>query len=243
MKTIEEKARAYDEAIEAARCIYNNMKEGSNFSGMEDLEVIFPELQESEDERIKNLIYCLIRDRSDNGKLLEHNGVSVEEALAWLERQKPSDAALEYLKENHSPSEVSDFQAAMNIAVAKAYDRGIADAIKQDPCRTCDHPTMSCINFPCEKKKQAEQKPTEWSEEDERILLRLIAHFDWHGGTRFTKEDCQEAINWLKSLRPNHWKPSEEQMLALGGVLDYLDESDNEDADIVRKLINDLKKL
>lgn len=51
------------------------------------LESLFPELKESEDERIRNLIYCLIRDRSDSKKLLEHNGVSVDEALAWLEKQ------------------------------------------------------------------------------------------------------------------------------------------------------------
>ena len=43
--SIEQKAKRYDEAIEAARCIYNNMKDGGNFGGMEDLEVIFPELE------------------------------------------------------------------------------------------------------------------------------------------------------------------------------------------------------
>ena len=54
----------------------------------ETIEYIFPELAESEDERIRNLIYCLIRDRSDNKKLLEANGCSGEKALAWLEKQK-----------------------------------------------------------------------------------------------------------------------------------------------------------
>lgn len=52
------------------------------------------EPKESEDERIRNLLYCLIRDRSDNGRLLEHNGVSVDMALAWLEKQgKPKMVA------------------------------------------------------------------------------------------------------------------------------------------------------
>lgn len=45
----------------------------------------------------------------------------------WQKEQddKQSEDALEYLKEHHSPSEVSDFQAAMNIAVAKAFDSGM----------------------------------------------------------------------------------------------------------------------
>lgn len=32
--------------------------------------------------------------------------------------------ASDYIKENHSPSDVSDFQAAMNVAVLKAYMAG-----------------------------------------------------------------------------------------------------------------------
>lgn len=60
----------------------------------EAFETLIPELKESENERIRNLLYCLIRDRSDNGKLLEHNGVSVDMVLAWIEKQgKPKMAA------------------------------------------------------------------------------------------------------------------------------------------------------
>ena len=81
----------------------------------------------------------------------------------------------------------------------------------------------------------------EWSEEDERTLLRLIAHFDWHGDTRFTKEDCQEATNWLKSLRPNHWKPTEEQMETLEYYMHTLLATEHKE--MLFGLYNDLKKL
>lgn len=81
----------------------------------------------------------------------------------------------------------------------------------------------------------------EWSEEDERILLRLIAHFDWHGDTRFTKEDCQEATNWLKYLRPNHWKPTEEQMETLEYYMHTLLATEHKE--MLFGLYNDLKKL
>ena len=53
------------------------------------------------------------------------------------------------------------------------------------------------------------KKPNVWSEEDEKMLSKLIKHFEWKDTEyRFTKEDCLEATNWLKSLKP-HWKPSE----------------------------------
>lgn len=48
--SIEQKATRYDLAIEAAKSIYNNMKESGNFGGIEDLEVIFPELAEVDGE-------------------------------------------------------------------------------------------------------------------------------------------------------------------------------------------------
>jgi len=81
--SIEQKAKQYDEAIERAKKVLLDCTPEEQ----KVVEYIYPELAESEDERIRNLIYCLIRDRSDNGKLLEHNGCSVEKALTWLEKQ------------------------------------------------------------------------------------------------------------------------------------------------------------
>lgn len=40
------------------------------------------------------------------------------------------EQAMKYLQEHHSPSEVSDFQAAMNIAVAKAIASTINKAVE-----------------------------------------------------------------------------------------------------------------
>lgn len=45
-------------------------------------------------------------------------------------RNIASEQAMKYLQEHHSPSEVSDFQAAMNIAVAKAIDSTINKSIE-----------------------------------------------------------------------------------------------------------------
>lgn len=54
--------------------------------------------------------------------------------------------AFEYVRKNHSPSEVSDFQAAMNIAVMKAFVAGAQWADKTIVDKACEwlienHPT------------------------------------------------------------------------------------------------------
>ena len=46
--------------------------------------------------------------------------------------------------------------------------------------------------------------------EDERMINKLIAHFKWDGNTRFTKEECDEAIAWLEKQKE---QPTNEEML------------------------------
>ena len=61
--------------------------------------------------------------------------------------------------------------------------------------------------------RQKEQKPAEWSEEDEKMLARIIER----GQSQiqmFETGLLPEHIAWLKSLRPS-WKPSEEHLSAL----------------------------
>ena len=64
------------------------------------------------------------------------------------------------------------------------------------------------------------QKPTEWSEEDEKHINLILRVLDiqqcWDGATGKKFNPYQDEIDWLKSLRPRpSWKPSEEQMEAL----------------------------
>lgn len=100
--TVQEKAKAYDKALEKTK-IALKQTESAVTAGI--LKGIFPELKESEDEKIKDMLYQLVRDRSDNRKLLEANGCPIEKALAWLERQceqKPvgwSEEDLEFIDE------------------------------------------------------------------------------------------------------------------------------------------------
>lgn len=94
-------------------------------------------------------------------------------------------------------------------------------------------------------KGKAEQKPAEWSEEDEKDMAHIIRILDdcyVYGTHDLSKTDRENLVNKLKSLRPS-WKPSEEQMEALHRCVDYLEESDNEDAEFMESLLEQLKKL
>lgn len=55
----------------------------------------------------------------------------------------------------------------------------------------------------------------------------------------FFKRDWKEQTE----EREEHWKPSKEQMEALDRCVEYLDESDNEDAEVMSSLSADLQKL
>jgi hypothetical protein len=74
--SIEQKAKAYDEAYKKVAIRF-----GSNVA-----DEIFPELKESEDERIMKAIgYAIGQSTHSDSTLI--NGVSSKKALAWLEKQ------------------------------------------------------------------------------------------------------------------------------------------------------------
>ncbi len=81
--TTEEKARAYDEALKWMRELYP----GLHGATKEDAEHYFPELRESEDERVIRTLYYLVRDHD------WLNGATKGEVLAWLEKQKEQKPA------------------------------------------------------------------------------------------------------------------------------------------------------
>ncbi len=76
MKTIEEKAKAYDEALEDMRVIYPNLKGDAKLA----VEHAFPQLRESEDERIRKEIISALKFANDGGVYDKH--------IAYLEKQE-----------------------------------------------------------------------------------------------------------------------------------------------------------
>ena len=84
--TQEEKAKAYDEALERARAL-NNGKDVDVEAGTTTCEYIFPELKESEDEKIKELLKHYLEVRRCQTKDNEEY-INCNHFLAWLEKQE-----------------------------------------------------------------------------------------------------------------------------------------------------------
>lgn len=92
------------------------------------------------------------------------------------------------------------------------------------------------------------KKIQEWSEEDEKMIERLITRLNWI--TYNTRTDGTspnitffDEIAWLKSLRPS-WKPGEEQMSMLLAVIRDPNNAGSESCFLaLQSLYEDLKKL
>ena len=80
--TIEQKAKAYDEALEIANAAYKD--EDRHLKAT--LERIFPELKESEDERIKKAIISGMTALKEQGKET-FAAIHINDCIAWLEKQ------------------------------------------------------------------------------------------------------------------------------------------------------------
>lgn len=235
--TQEEKARAYDDAIERAKSFQE--KYGGDYAGY-----IFPELRESEDERIiKFLKHAATLDAAD--ELFQEYGVKHTQVIAWLEKQKECFAAIS----NTSASEDERIRKEIIDFIQWAEDRGmtrhdyhqakrpaewIAYLEKQkintegDFGRGYDCGYEACLNSHGAEwfEKQKEQKPA-WSEEDEDMLNSCISSIEEAKENRYAYKETDgdtsydHEIAWLKSLRPS-WKPSEDEERLINTSISFL---------------------
>ena len=127
-----------------------------------------------------------------------------------------------------------------------------------DKCvENCDPATMKRVSDEVDEMLEKEQKPAEWSEEDEEMLKLCENRIMGTGTFVPTRTGPHDMVSWLKSLRNRvgkeflqpHWKPSEEQMRALLRVVDksrelhYSSNSGYDEYDVLRLLYKQLKEL
>ena len=191
MKTIEEKARAYDEALSRAKKEWSNNLDNAYKNYRERLEIIFPELAESEDEKIRKALVELVKCNERSGYTLLNN-VSTSSMLVWLEKQAERKLAwdeedeenmnnilyiLNQLKDTSSYEEDDIVERIINwikslkdrLCSSNEYDKDMLGAIAY------------CIknNRPLEKEhiawleNQSKQNLT-WSEDDEKLTSKLL---------------------------------------------------------------------
>ena len=93
MKTIEEKAKRFDEVLAMAKECITYVPDGAVNQYMLDM---FPELKESEGEKIRKVLIGWINLEPSTSFNDTFDGFSKEQILAWLEKQgehNPADKA------------------------------------------------------------------------------------------------------------------------------------------------------
>lgn len=156
--------KKYKEALERAKrfmSIRGVSPEEDPFVVAKELcEEIFPELAESEDERIRKMCITAVNiAASTDGGLLHHEA---SECLAWLEEQKDKN------------------------------------------CLACDQHLKGYLagRKVTEEERQKEQKPAEWSKEDEHRRKDAIYFLDSAKKHYADTSEIEKTIDWLFYLRP-----------------------------------------
>ena len=202
----------YKEAIESIKRIYSQ----ADSYGKELMEKEFPELKESEDEKIRRELIEFIRTLPCT--------ISVKnEYFAWLEKQG----------EQKSWSEEDE-------KILKRIDN-----LLYSLCQIHGSEYEKLHNWFKSLKDRVQPQPKqEWSEYDKIQLSEAIQMIEANGTWIRSEDAVKKVSNWLKSLKPqNRWKPSEEQMKALNWVAYNYALMDKGTEENLQSLYNSLKKL
>ena len=246
--TQEQKAKAYDEALEKAR----KYRDEEGFTEMEDL---FPELAESEDERIRKTLIHIVKGACDKyGIKYRGDDITEEKLLAYLEKQKPADGKeLLYVSNKSYNIGYRDGKMAAEQKTAKwsEDDEKKLELVTDFVFDFYPDPVMK-YKLKDWLKSLCPQPKSKWSKEDNNIMEQII--MDYEGEIRRLSNSTidrqlkpiyQKRIDWLKSLRPS-WKPSEEQIGALNYAYGELFKREDVGHNILgplQKLCDELKKL
>ena len=196
MDTYENK---YKEALERAKAMIKvaaNQDEAIGFAN-----TIFPELKESEDEKVEKAIFGMVYD-SDN-ELWSSYDVTKSDVLAWLEKQ------------GEQKFEMKTAEESLGID-SDTYNKIVDECIFGE-------------QKPEENKGNVGGISANWSEEDEKILGDIIEDvMTLHSGK--TLGVIRNKINWLKSLKgrvqtKHEW--SEEDSYYINNIIHIIEEINN----------------
>ena len=235
--------KKYKEVFEKAKALYKASEPMSGCNVI--IETLFPELAESEDEKIKNRLIKLIKMSNEVGGFALHKW-EADEMLAWIDKQGEQKPADSYCQENckgfqetgkcfvdgeckakrEAEQELTDLNEFINELSKQFPDVSFAKLLRI-VVRVAKWAKSN------DEEKSKVQPKQEWSEEDKDYYDAIIAKLE------VTQEDAaltDNQMDFLKSLRPqNTWKPSDEQMMAL------LYHCSN--GSVLSSLYNDLNKL
>lgn len=158
----------------------------------ETVYAIFPELKESEDERIRKALIKAVSGTFKGNKLFGTD-VTREEALAWLEKQgeqKSLTIDIKSMVDSYEQRLIKNGGVSnsplVNMCV-EAFQHGVENTLDElhlkqilaNSCETC----------------KDEQKPTEWHREDERNLNACLGYIPVEFLRRWLKDVIHEKYD------------------------------------------------
>lgn len=168
--------KEYEAMVQRAR----ELHKGGNALTKQQMEIVYPELAESEDKRVNEEIRNFLIDMECK-----------REWIAYLEKRKEPDYC-------HHEVGLS--------GCSEEYSKGYYDG-----WNNCNQQHSQL---------EAEQKPAEWSEEDERIRGHIIDVLTYYAENHnsITEAFIKRDINWFKSL-PMGCPKKEEKEIDLDGEI------------------------
>ena len=180
--TQEEKARAYDEALSRA----SKLRVQNPFDTVSQMmEHVFPELAESDDERIRKRLICGMNTLKDQ-KNETFAAIPIDDCIAWLEKQgqvkesKISQLENKTSEENNNSLTTDD---TMIIRIIEALQRYM--------------PTDELLEEQEMVAYLEKQGKSKWSNEDSLMIDSIIDTIKWLEG----KGTTNMKLDWLKSLK------------------------------------------
>lgn len=236
--TPEEKAKAYDEALAWMRELYPRLHGATK----EDAEHYFPELRESEDERIRKAIihYILYETKGNISEATEHVWVT------WLEKQKEQKPT-----NSEKPKEWSEEDDALLKEIVSFFKDGTVKL---------QHDLDLYAGFLQNKFKSLRPQPREeiYQSAKHDLAIRFMNYLDENRpegkmclsngecediDKAFKENDWAKIMRYVEKYRPS-WKPSDEQMQCLLAVITNQYNAGAESCHLtLGSLYNDLKKL
>ena len=180
----------YEEKLKLAEELYNKVRWMSSPEARETsitLEKIFPELKESEDDRIRKFVFKLINGAANIS--FEAENITRKEVFDWLEKQG----------EKSIPEDINE--AALQYVDTCPVDGRVTHDNINEPYWN-NHSMMAAYKAGW-LEKQGKQKPS-WSEEDEQNLNGIIDEIEANKNIApdYDIAVCDRFLSWLKSLKP-----------------------------------------
>lgn len=213
--------KKYKEALNKAKEIYNCADKPNRAAVIaEKLPLIFPELKESEDERIRNHIVNFLINYN-NGNYYRPKEKDMASWVAWLEKQKAKEQRVP--EENEEPQWLLTFEEDEKEKQEFVGDGFIRCKVDFPPFKEGEHYWLEYVgnnNYNVRSDNLLgqivhisgsqlytvfqkltwleKQKPVEWSNEDDSFLQDAVNYFNIDDALQHPTKD---VINWLKSLK------------------------------------------